>query len=88
MAAPPLAAPAPARWQVGALFASAEKVLEAERAQLPPWAVVGLGFDGVPLYCDLDGTFPNHHPDPLKEKNLADLKRVVREEAQREGASR
>ena len=27
----------------------------------------------------MDGTFPNHHPDPTDEKNLADLKRVVLE---------
>src|SRR6185436_11992704 len=32
-----------------------------------------LGFDVVPLYCDLDGTFPNHHPDPTQPANLADL---------------
>ena len=32
-----------------------------------------LGFDVVPLYCDLDGTFPNHHPDPTLPANLADL---------------
>ena len=26
--------------------------------------------DVVPLYCDVDGTFPNHHPDPSQPKNL------------------
>jgi phosphomannomutase len=31
------------------------------------------------LFTDVDGTFPNHHPDPTDEKNLADLKRVVLE---------
>ncbi len=31
------------------------------------------------LYEDVDGDFPNHHPDPLVEKNLADLKRTVLE---------
>ena len=25
------------------------------------------------LYCDVDGTFPNHHPDPTVEENLEDL---------------
>lgn len=25
------------------------------------------------LYCDVDGTFPNHHPDPTVKKNLKDL---------------
>jgi phosphomannomutase len=29
------------------------------------------------LYTDIDGRFPNHHPDPTEEKNLADLKRLV-----------
>lgn len=32
-----------------------------------------LGFDAVPLYCDFDGRFPNHHPDPTQPENLADL---------------
>jgi len=31
------------------------------------------------LYTDVDGTFPNHHPDPTEEKNLADLKTLVAE---------
>jgi phosphomannomutase / phosphoglucomutase len=39
-----------------------------------------LGFDVVPLYCDLDGTFPNHHPDPTQPENLADLIAVVARE--------
>ena len=29
------------------------------------------------IYTDVDGAFPNHHPDPTVEKNLADLKRLV-----------
>jgi phosphomannomutase/phosphoglucomutase len=32
-----------------------------------------LGFDVVPLYCDMDGRFPNHHPDPTLPENVADL---------------
>jgi phosphomannomutase len=31
------------------------------------------------LYTDVDGRFPNHHPDPTEEKNLADLRRLVEE---------
>jgi phosphomannomutase len=31
------------------------------------------------LYTQVDGTFPNHHPDPTEEKNLADLKALVAE---------
>jgi phosphomannomutase len=29
------------------------------------------------LYTEVDGRFPNHHPDPTEEKNLADLKKLV-----------
>jgi phosphomannomutase len=29
------------------------------------------------IFTDVDGTFPNHHPDPTVEKNLADLKALV-----------
>lgn len=29
------------------------------------------------IFSDVDGTFPNHHPDPTVEKNLADLKQLV-----------
>ncbi len=32
-----------------------------------------MGCEVVELYCDVDGTFPNHHPDPSQPKNLADL---------------
>lgn len=37
-----------------------------------------LGFDVVPLYCDFDGRFPNHHPDPTQPENLADLIAAVK----------
>ena len=32
------------------------------------------------IYAEIDGTFPNHHPDPTEEKNLADLKALVARE--------
>jgi len=32
-----------------------------------------IGCEPIPLYCDIDGTFPNHHPDPSDPRNLADL---------------
>jgi phosphomannomutase/phosphoglucomutase len=38
-----------------------------------------LGFDVVPLYCDYDGRFPNHHPDPTQPENLVDLIKTVQE---------
>ncbi|NIJ38932.1 phosphomannomutase [Sphingopyxis panaciterrae] len=33
------------------------------------------------LFTDIDGHFPNHHPDPTEEKNLADLKKLVAEKS-------
>ena len=37
-----------------------------------------LGCDVVPLYVEIDGTFPNHHPDPSKPKNLVDVITAVK----------
>lgn len=42
-----------------------------------PEVIASLGCEVVPLYCDVDGRFPNHHPDPTVEENLADLKKAV-----------
>ncbi len=39
----------------------------------------GLGIVYKALYCDPDGTFPNHHPDPSEEENLYDLKNALKE---------
>lgn len=36
-----------------------------------------LGCSVVPLFCEPDGNFPNHHPDPAKPENLEDLQRAV-----------
>ncbi len=38
-----------------------------------------LGCELVELFCDVDGTFPNHHPDPSKPENLEDLIRALRD---------
>lgn len=38
-----------------------------------------LGCDVIPLFCDLDGEFPNHDPDPTIEKNLQALIAKVQE---------
>lgn len=38
-----------------------------------------LGCDVTPLFCDLDGEFPNHDPDPTVEKNLQQLIHKVQE---------
>src|SRR5690606_13618537 len=39
-----------------------------------------LGLKPLELFCEIDGTFPNHHPDPSKEENLEDLREVVARE--------
>lgn len=44
---------------------------------LAPQLFTELGCEVVPLYCDIDGNFPNHHPDPSIEANLQDLKQAV-----------
>jgi len=37
-----------------------------------------LGAEVTPLFCESDGTFPNHHPDPTVPENLRDLQVAVR----------
>ena len=46
-----------------------------------------MGIDVVPLFFGLDGSFPNHEPNPLKEENLRDLQRAVREQGADFGAA-
>jgi phosphomannomutase/phosphoglucomutase len=43
------------------------------------------GFRPIPMYCDMDGRFPNHHPDPTVAKNLEALIARVRAEKARVG---
>jgi phosphomannomutase/phosphoglucomutase len=38
-----------------------------------------LGCEVTELFCEVDGTFPNHHPDPAQPKNLVDLIKELRE---------
>jgi phosphomannomutase len=44
-----------------------------------PTVLAGLPVDLVPMYFELDGTFPNHEANPLDPKNLVDLRTRVRE---------
>jgi len=44
-----------------------------------PAILRALGCDVTELYSEVDGDFPNHHPDPSKPENLADLIRAVKE---------
>ncbi|MCZ6890565.1 MAG: phosphomannomutase/phosphoglucomutase [Gammaproteobacteria bacterium] len=47
---------------------------------IAPRLLVEMGCDVVPLYADVDGDFPNHHPDPADPANLEDLITVVQAE--------
>src|SRR5690606_12745442 len=38
-----------------------------------------LGCEVIELFCEVDGTFPNHHPDPSKPENLQDVIRTLKE---------
>ena len=44
---------------------------------IAPQLLDRLGCSVIPLYCDVDGEFPNHHPDPSKPDNLNDLIKAV-----------
>ncbi len=44
---------------------------------LGPRVLEAIGAEVTPLYCEIDGTFPNHHPDPSEAKNLEDLIQMV-----------
>jgi len=44
-----------------------------------PFVCEGLPIEIIPLYFELDGTFPNHEANPLKPENVADLQSKVRE---------
>ena len=39
----------------------------------------GIGCEVTELFCEVDGTFPNHHPDPSQAENLVDLINAVRD---------
>ncbi|MZH40424.1 MAG: phosphomannomutase/phosphoglucomutase [Nitrospinae bacterium] len=45
-----------------------------------PQLLKKLGLDPIEIFCEPDGTFPNHHPDPTVEENLAGLIEKVRSE--------
>ena len=40
---------------------------------IAPQLIEALGCSVIPLFCEVDGNFPNHHPDPGKPENLVDL---------------
>ncbi|MGQ4878372.1 phosphomannomutase/phosphoglucomutase [Billgrantia sp. LNSP4103-1] len=47
--------------------------------ELGPKLIEKLGAETVPLFAEIDGNFPNHHPDPGKVENLQDVIRAVKE---------
>lgn len=46
---------------------------------IAPALFTALGCELIPLYCEVDGHFPNHHPDPSNPDNLRELVATVRE---------
>ena len=46
-----------------------------------------LGCEVIPLYCEVDGNFPHHHPNPSAIENLQDLIHTVCEEKADSGFS-
>ncbi|MBA3661488.1 MAG: phosphomannomutase/phosphoglucomutase [Gammaproteobacteria bacterium] len=47
--------------------------------EIAPALFKQLGCNVIPLFCEIDGTFPNHHPDPSQAENMQDLIKAVRE---------
>ena len=47
--------------------------------EIAPKLMKALGHEVIELFCEIDGHFPNHHPDPGKPENLSDLIRAVKE---------
>ena len=48
--------------------------------EVAPKLLRALGHEVVELYCEIDGNFPNHHPDPSDPANLTDLIASVKQE--------
>ena len=46
---------------------------------IAPQLLEALNCEVIPLFCEVDGNFPNHHPDPGKPENLVDLIAKVKE---------
>ena len=61
---------------------NAKIVIDAGNGAAGPVAVelfTKLGCTVEPLYCDIDGDFPNHHPDPSRAENLVELQQRVQD---------
>ena len=49
-------------------------------SEVAPKLIRALGHDVIELFCEVDGNFPNHHPDPSVPENLQTLIETVRDE--------
>ena len=49
--------------------------------EIAPKLIRKLGHEVIELFCEIDGNFPNHHPDPGKIENLQDLIKAVKAES-------
>ncbi len=49
--------------------------------ELGPKLISALGCEVIPLFCEIDGNFPNHHPDPAEPENLKDLITAVQQQS-------
>ena len=70
------------REQFGTLPRKLKVVVDAGNGaggHIGPRIMRALGCEVTELYCDPDGRFPNHHPDPTVPENLADVIRTVAE---------
>ncbi|BFM04953.1 phosphomannomutase/phosphoglucomutase [Halioxenophilus aromaticivorans] len=59
-----------------ALMGEVKLVIDAGNgatSEIAPLLFSEMGCDVIPLYCEVDGSFPNHDPDPSKAANLQDL---------------
>jgi len=48
--------------------------------EIAPRLIRALGCEVIELFCEIDGNFPNHHPDPSQPENLRDLIAAVQKE--------
>ena len=49
--------------------------------ELGPKLISALGCEVIPLFCEIDGNFPNHHPAPAEPENLQDLITAVQQQS-------
>jgi hypothetical protein len=66
------------RRQAGAADEDRHRLRQRRRRRIAPELFKRLGCEWSPLFCEVDGNFPNHHPDPSKPENLADVIRALR----------